>query len=218
MNYAEQFIMTNMEKLPAESIPMLRQRLSKLDNNQMQMIMAASGNLKDSMIAVLLAFFFGEFGADRFYLGKTNDGIKKLLICLIGLGIAVFTLGISAAAVGIYLIVDCFRTPDRVKQTNLEKINFAISNAEMMSGNGSNQMNMNYQQPISNMQQPVQGQQQNVAAQQPVQGQMAQPQQPVQPQAAQGQQNVQSSVAPQSTSSVNSDASMSSQDSNNSTL
>lgn len=202
MNYAEQFIMTNMEKLPAASIPMLRQQLSKLTNEQTQMLMGTE--LKDPSTTTLFAVLLGGVAGDRFYLGKTNEALVKLLIFwFLFLFVGPFTLWIPST---IYVIIDWFRASDRTKQYNLNKINLALSSITMVN---SNQMNT---------QQPIQDQQQNVAAQQPFQGQMAQPQQPVQPQAAQVQQNMQSSVAPQSTSSVNRDASMNSQDSNNSTL
>lgn len=78
MNYAQQFIMTNMEKLPATSIPMLRQQLSKLTNEQTQMLMGTE--LKDPSTTTLFAVLLGGFAGDRFYLGKINEALIKLLI------------------------------------------------------------------------------------------------------------------------------------------
>ena len=36
---------------------------------------------KERSIAILLAFLLGGFGAHKFYLGKTNQGVLMLLFC-----------------------------------------------------------------------------------------------------------------------------------------
>ena len=39
---------------------------------------------KDKMLALVLAFFLGGFGAHKFYLGRTSSGIIYLLFCWSG--------------------------------------------------------------------------------------------------------------------------------------
>jgi len=43
---------------------------------------------KSKLIAILLAFFLGGFGAHDFYLGYTNYGVIKLVLTLVTCGVA----------------------------------------------------------------------------------------------------------------------------------
>jgi TM2 domain-containing membrane protein YozV len=59
------------------------------------------------IIALLLAFFLGGFGAHRFYMGHTSIGIAQLI--LTALGIVTLCLGIGVvfiAAAAIWALVD----------------------------------------------------------------------------------------------------------------
>lgn len=58
--------------------------------------------LKDKVTAGLLAFFFGPFGAQHFYLGDERKGVTYLLITL-------FTFGVGAVALAIIGIIDAIK-------------------------------------------------------------------------------------------------------------
>ena len=58
--------------------------------------------MKDKVTAGLLAFFFGPFGAQHFYLGDERKGVTYLLITL-------FTFGVGAVALAIIGIIDTIK-------------------------------------------------------------------------------------------------------------
>jgi TM2 domain-containing membrane protein YozV len=62
---------------------------------------------KSRLAATLLAFFLGEFGAHRFYVGKTGTAVVMLLLCIVGLATVWFFIGyLFLVAVGIWAFVD----------------------------------------------------------------------------------------------------------------
>ena len=53
---------------------------------------------KNRLLALLLAFFFGVFGAHRFYVGKTGTAVAMLLLDMTLVGFAV---------TGVWSLIDC---------------------------------------------------------------------------------------------------------------
>jgi TM2 domain-containing membrane protein YozV len=63
---------------------------------------------KDAVVAILLAFFLGSFGAHHFYLGRNGLGVLYLLFCW------TFIPHIIA-------LFECFFLPGRVRRWNEQK-------------------------------------------------------------------------------------------------
>ena len=63
---------------------------------------------KSRLATVLLAWFLGQFGAHRFYLGKTGTAVVMLVLGIVGwITIWIFGLGfLFLAAVGIWAFID----------------------------------------------------------------------------------------------------------------
>lgn len=105
------FIATKGEKFPAESIPLIRERLESLPADRELAVSAME--VKDPTTALLLSFlvFFGFSGVDRIYIGDIGMGIAKFL---------------TGGGCGIWAIIDFFLIMDAAKKKNLEKLMIAI--------------------------------------------------------------------------------------------
>ena len=105
MQKVDMFIMTNQKYLPAEKIPMLRERLLAADDSKMAMISAVE--MKDPTTILLVSIFLGSLGIDRFMLGETGMGILKLL---------------TGGCCGILTIIDWFTVQGKAKDANFRKL------------------------------------------------------------------------------------------------
>lgn len=71
---------------------------------------------KNLVLAYALWFFFGMFGAHRFYLGKIKTGLVYLIVMLLGWAL----LGIPYIILGIWWIIDIYYTNKYVVEHNHE--------------------------------------------------------------------------------------------------
>ena len=101
MQKADMFIIVNRKYLPAEKIPVLRERLQMVDDNKLALI--ASIELKDPTVILLSSLFLGSLGIDRFMLGDTGMGILKLL---------------TGGCCGILTIIDWFQVQNKAREKN----------------------------------------------------------------------------------------------------
>lgn len=63
----------------------------------------SSDGVSKRLIAALLAFFIGAFGAHKFYLGYTTQGIIMLLVFMFGF----ILLGIPSLVIGVIALIEC---------------------------------------------------------------------------------------------------------------
>ena len=82
-------------------------------------LMAYEANKKSALIAYLLWFFLGWFGAHRFYTERTGSGIAQLILTIVGILLAFVAVGVLILIpVGIWVIIDAFLIPGWVRQKN----------------------------------------------------------------------------------------------------
>jgi TM2 domain-containing membrane protein YozV len=88
-----------------------------LSVEQLTYIEARLANEKKSVVvAYLLWFFLGWFGAHNFYMGRTLYGVLQLLGSVIGFGTLWFAVGaVPIGIVAISLFVDLFLIPGGIR-------------------------------------------------------------------------------------------------------
>ena len=112
-----QFIMINGKFFPEMMIGEVKQKLESLDESKETMLMSSQKRStpkltkkkanKNPTVAFLFAFFLGNLGVDRFWLGQTGLGVVKLLTC---------------GAAGIWSLIDLFTVMGRAKTYNYNKL------------------------------------------------------------------------------------------------
>ncbi|QLQ19144.1 MAG: TM2 domain-containing protein [Exiguobacterium profundum] len=84
---------------------------------QMLVEQRLANDKKSTLVAYLLWFFVGPFGAHRYYLGKTASGLVMLALLIVGFLTVVLYIGaIFLGILGIWMIVDAFLIPGLVEQ------------------------------------------------------------------------------------------------------
>ncbi len=101
-NHANQILALYGNKLPFESLEMVRDRLLKMDYNVASIRMV---QFKDPTMALILSILVGSLGVDRFYIGDVGLGVGKLLTC---------------GGAYIWWLVDLFMIQDATRRKNLE--------------------------------------------------------------------------------------------------
>lgn len=112
-------------KISTEHKFMLNSRLDNVSEEKLQNLSLVP--LKSPILAIVLGFFFGWLGVDRFYQGSYGLGILKIALLLIGWITTLIAIGFLILwALGVYVFVDLFFVYKAVQRDNFKKISQAI--------------------------------------------------------------------------------------------
>jgi TM2 domain-containing membrane protein YozV len=103
---ADMYIMTNAKYFEGHHLPMIRERLLKVDPSKASVLMATQ--LTDPTLSLIVSILVGSLGVDRFIIGDTGLGVAKLLTC---------------GGLGVWYIVDWFLIMPATREKNLLKLN-----------------------------------------------------------------------------------------------
>ncbi len=70
MNYLQNYILSKSSYLPSDKLFILQKELEDLDDEALNVLMMVE--MRQPLVALILAIFFGEFGVDRFMSGIKN--------------------------------------------------------------------------------------------------------------------------------------------------
>ncbi len=104
INQANQLIALYGNRVPVESIGLIKDKLLQMDYNTASIRMA---QFKDPTLALILSVLVGTLGVDRFYIGDVGIGVGKILTC---------------GGAYIWWIIDLFLIQDATKRKNLESL------------------------------------------------------------------------------------------------
>ena len=99
---ANQLLALYGNRLPIESMEMIRKRLIEMDYSIASIRMA---QFKDPTMALILSVLVGSLGVDRFYIGDVGLGVGELLTC---------------GGAYIWWLIDLFMIQDATRKKNME--------------------------------------------------------------------------------------------------
>ena len=102
----DQFLAAQAANLPAEAMTEIRERLEAADDSKFDELSMLQ--FKNPTTMLIIAFFLGGYGVDRFMLNDTTMGIVKLCTC---------------GGCIVWAIIDIFTAGKRTREFNLSKLN-----------------------------------------------------------------------------------------------
>jgi TM2 domain-containing membrane protein YozV len=109
-NKIDMYVGTMKDYFNSSDIPLVRASLEKFDDNKLGAFQAI--DFRSPIVALVLSFFLGFLGVDRFYVGNIFLGILKLI-----------TLG----GLGIWTIIDWFLIMGATRKRNLKKFLYQVN-------------------------------------------------------------------------------------------
>ncbi|NQK67021.1 TM2 domain-containing protein [Streptococcus suis] len=125
MNYLQNYILSKSSYLPSDKLFILQKELEDLDDGALNVLMMVE--MRQPLVALILAIFFGEFGVDRFYVGNKELGFAKLIAFAVSF-VTLFILIGFLLFLGLYLwkFIDCFLIMRACKEANFERLMLQI--------------------------------------------------------------------------------------------
>ena len=105
VNKIDMFFAANGKKLSAEKSSIIREKMAQADDSRYATI--SSVELKDPTTMLLISFFAGGLGVDRFMMGDMGMGILKLL---------------TGGLCGILWLVDVIGISKKTKEQNFNEL------------------------------------------------------------------------------------------------
>ncbi|HFR3403288.1 TPA: TM2 domain-containing protein [Streptococcus suis] len=125
MNYLQNYILSKSSYLPSDKLFILQKELEDLDDEALNVLMMVE--MRQPLVALILAIFFGEFGVDRFYVGNKELGFAKLIAFAVSF-VTLFILIGFLLFFGLYLwkFIDFFLIMRACKEANFERLMLQI--------------------------------------------------------------------------------------------
>lgn len=103
--FADNYIVANAKYFPEEKIAFIKDRLDNLP--QEKEVFVSALELRDPITMLIISWFGGVFGIDRFLIGETTLGVLKLL---------------TAGGCGFWALADLFLIMKATKEANFNKL------------------------------------------------------------------------------------------------
>lgn len=87
--------------------------------NDAAALMQYDANKRSALVAYLLWFFLGSFGAHRFYAGRIASGVVQLIVTLLSMLLTFVLIGYAGLfVIGLWVLLDALLIPGMIRDYN----------------------------------------------------------------------------------------------------